>query len=97
MMKSLLALKEFLSKPGTAKPLLFPERKAERLDHELLAFFHHAAGNRKSLSALGPAFCQYSATGNSCHTLTETVLVSSLSIGWLERAFHLFTDLRGQR
>jgi hypothetical protein len=46
-------------------------------------------GNRKSLTALSATASQYGTAIGSLHSLTETVLVSSLAVRRLERSFHL--------
>ena len=45
--------------------------------------------NSQFLSALGATCCQYSTTVGCSHSLTETVLVFSLSVRGLECSFHL--------
>lgn len=41
-------------------------------------------------SSFGTTCGQYSASVCSCHSLTESVFVSSFPVGWLECPFHRF-------
>ncbi len=41
-------------------------------------------------SSFGTTCGQYSASVCSCHSLTETMFVSSSPVGWLECPFHRF-------
>ena len=46
--------------------------------------------NSEFLSTLGATCCQYSTTISCSHSLTETVLVFSLSVRGFKCSFHLF-------